>query len=120
MKDKYRNSTVEILRLLFMYLIVVIHVFGHGYNVEWDKLFALGLRNDTLAHFIIISLCSIGVPGFIFITGYFGLSFSWKKVMKLYLISCFYELLILSVTHELTLWRVFVSGHFRPYCVPNI
>lgn len=70
---KERNRAIELLRILLMFGIVMIHVIGKGaYSQRW-----------------LANLLKICVPGFVFITGWFGLQFSWRKIGKLYAIGAY-------------------------------
>lgn len=63
-----RNPSIELLRSLLMLGICMIHVVGMGqYSQRW-----------------LANLLKICVPGFVFISGYFGIQFSWRKVLNLY------------------------------------
>lgn len=68
-----RNSAIEIYRVLLMMGIVTIHLFSHvGMGHHW-----------------IPRLCTTCVVGFVFISGYFGIKFSWQKVVKIYGVALF-------------------------------
>ena len=70
---KERNSAIELLRILLTFGIVMIHVVGKGaYSQRW-----------------LANLLKICVPGFVFITGWFGVKFSWQKLVKLYAIGAY-------------------------------
>ena len=74
---KERNSAIELLRILLMFGICMIHVVGKGaYSQRW-----------------LANLLKICVPGFVFITGWFGLKFSWQKLGKLYAIGAYCALM---------------------------
>ena len=63
-----RDSRIELYRCLLTWGIVFLHVVGF---------YAAGAMRLSSA----FAWC---VPGFIFITGFFGCKFSWKKVLKIY------------------------------------
>lgn len=63
-----RDSRIELYRSLLTWGIVFLHVVGF---------YATGTMRLSSA----FVWC---VPGFVFITGYFGCKFSWKKVLKIY------------------------------------
>ena len=65
---KQRNPNIELYRCLLTFGIVLLHVVGFygGGKIRLSS----GL-----------DWC---VPGFIFISGYFGMRFSWKKLLKIY------------------------------------
>ena len=68
-----RLPAIELLRLLLMYGILLLHVITKcGYCNR-------GLDN-------ILSPC---VVGFVFISGYFGIKFSWRKIARLVLLAIF-------------------------------
>jgi len=70
---KERNSAIELLRILLMFGICIIHVVGKGaYSERW-----------------LANLLKICVPGFVFITGWFGVKFSWRKLVKLYAVGAY-------------------------------
>ena len=90
MKDfARRNSTVELFRCFFMYLIVVHHVFVHGVDHNED-IFLLTQNLNSWFSFEVFMLGKAGVVGFIFISGYYGINFSAKKVLYCFLNACFY------------------------------
>ena len=81
-----RNTTIEILRFLFIYLIVVTHVFIHGNNLEYSSVYTLGANLLTSFHFEVVMLGKIGVIGFVFISGYYGIKLNIGKPSFLYLL----------------------------------
>lgn len=78
-KSKERNSNVETLRVLMMYLIVLLHFSA--------RVFDLG-NPDKYSPFIfsaiqgIRCICFLGVSTFAFISGYYGIKWSLKKFLK--------------------------------------
>ena len=85
-----RNTTIEILRFLFIYLIVVTHVFIHGNNLEYSSVYTLGANLLTSFHFEVVMLGKIGVIGFVFISGYYGIKLNIGKIVDIVLIVLFY------------------------------
>lgn len=76
MNQRVRNSNLEMLRILAMYMIVFIHAnmyLGHF----------CGGKTWLLTNGIVNGICNIGVTCFILISGYFGLRFSLKKLLKM-------------------------------------
>lgn len=63
-----RDSRTDLLRLFFMYLICMVH--------------AVGYVDSRWSHWI-VNLCFSGVLGFVLISGYYGIRFSWLKVLKI-------------------------------------
>lgn len=114
-----RNSSIEILRILFMLFIVLFHFLGRNYNL-------FGISNDTaiwdnllLTKLLVHSTGQLGVPGFIFISGYFGLKFNTYRfvdlIVQCFIYSLFFFLMILPFTNifgirETVLNVFFLSG----------
>jgi len=68
-----RNPAIELYRVMLMFGICVLHSITQcGHNIPW-------IANILLS-------C---VVGFVFITGWFGVKFSWWKIIKLYVLSNF-------------------------------
>lgn len=87
-----RNYGVDLLRIVLMYMIVLLHVLGHGG--------ILGKQNDVISFFSIWSieeLCICSVNCFALISGYFAKarSINYKKIIKLWLIAFYYSAIIL-------------------------
>ncbi|GAA4973240.1 acyltransferase family protein [Algibacter aquimarinus] len=83
-----RNSSIELLRILFMLFIILFHFLGRNYNL-------FGVTNETaiwdenlLSKLIVHATGQLGVPGFVFISGYFGLKFNSYRFIDL-LAQCF-------------------------------
>lgn len=83
-----RQSNIELLRIISMFFIVLEHVLIMG-----TEFFSDPLGNQLYIANTIIGFTYIGVNCFILITGYFGADFSWKRLINLYLICGFYELI---------------------------
>lgn len=86
MKGK-RNIAVEMLRCLFMAMIVMDHCYEHG-------IFA---SNQGSLHFCFRSMLLWHVPGFIAISGWFGIKFCWRKFINLWALMAFYSVLSVVV-----------------------
>lgn len=66
-----RNGAIDVYRVALMAGIVLLHIVGQQqFWAEWRHL-----------AFLLLSC----VDGFILITGYFGVSFKWRKVVLLYI-----------------------------------
>lgn len=91
-----RNSSVELFRILSMFLVILVHmngwflVTGHGitetlsgegYNLFVNKY----IINYKLLHEYIQSLASVCVNCFIFISGYYGIKLKIKSIWNLFL-----------------------------------
>lgn len=62
-----RNNSIEVLRCLLMFGIVLLHCCSQG----------------PIKLMILYRLCMSCVTGFVFISGYFGIKFSWQKLVAL-------------------------------------
>lgn len=68
MSVKQREANIEVYRVALMFGICLLHTIGYGGNTTpW-------MQNVLLS-------C---VVGFVFISGWFGVKFSWWKLVKLY------------------------------------
>ena len=83
-----RQSNIELLRIVSMFLIVLEHILIVG-----TSFFTAPVGNQLIAANTIIGFTYIGVNCYILITGYFGSDFSWKRLLSIYLICFFYELI---------------------------
>jgi len=73
-----RNPSIELYRCLLMYGICLLHAVTQcGHNVPW-------LAN-------VLTTC---VVGFVFISGWFGVKFTWWKLVKLYGIGTYAALVL--------------------------
>ena len=90
MKD--RNYGIDLLKILCMFMVVILHILGHGGVLNS----AVDLSvNDTVAWFIEI-LCYCAVNTFAMITGYLCIksNFKYKNVIGLWILVFFYNVLI--------------------------
>lgn len=112
-----RNSSVEFLRILFMLLIVIGHVYAHGSNLDYQCIYDFSGQINTFWHTSMFSLCKIGVTGFMFITGYYGIKFDFKKLVTLYFTALFYYVIlsrgggIINMIQPYSLW-----WYLNSYC----
>ena len=98
---KERQSNIELLRIISMFFIVIEHLLIMG-----TDFFSNPIGNQLLVANSIIGFTYIGVNCFILITGYFGADFSWKRLLSLYLICFFYELVgfVMAYCHGDVAW----------------
>ena len=94
MDKKVRNSSIEVLRIVFMFLILSIHIYGHGSGLNYDWIYSLGADWSTAWNLSLYSLGKIGVTGFIFISGYFGTKTSKRSLIMILSFPFFYALLL--------------------------
>lgn len=89
---KKRDGAFDLLRCLCMLFVVIIHILGHSDFLE-------NLTEHNLVFFLsnFMGCCvRVAVPIFVLITGYFGTSFSWKKVYNFELTMLFYGFLCMG------------------------
>lgn len=114
MSDKKRDPSVELLRLCMMFGIVLLHIITQdGYFLK-DSFVVRGVTN-------ILSTC---VVGFVFISGYFGINMTLRKVVRLLSLSAFYagtlglmfgwESALNRFTHDWFLYGYIVLMLFSP------
>ena len=77
-----RNPSVEVLRVLLMFLIVLYHSFYFGLYKGCNSWWTVLLTAAIAWH----------VDGFVAISGWFGIKFSWRKWIKLYGLILFYSI----------------------------
>lgn len=112
MTPKTRQSNMELLRLVAMFMIVVYHtVYYRLYNY----------RTESPVFSSLMIVLHIGVPLFVLISGYFGIKPSVKGIFKLYAILLFYNLVLygyrivsgditFSIREFMRLWLPFSWG----------
>lgn len=83
---KTRNSNIELLRIIAMYMIVFIHA-----NM-YLSIFCSG-KIMTFFNGVVNGICNIGVTCFILISGYYGLNFKLEKFIKMECMMISYSLL---------------------------
>lgn len=99
---KIRDSNLELLRIIAMCLIVLHHAIIHGafHNIQnFDFIyFQNNIINFTISNVLIFG-GKVGVTIFILITGYFSksISFSYKRLIPIFLQTLFYSLVGLSI-----------------------
>lgn len=77
-----RNSSFELLRLLCIYGIIVMHI--------WGSIDSAMTPGNTVWHVLANSVGNVGVTCFILISGYFGIRFDLKKLIRLDLMVIFF------------------------------
>lgn len=89
---KHRNSSIELLRIICMLLIVIYHYHARDFNlyvVASDRV----CEYDMLPKLILHSLGKLGVPIFVFISGWYGLKFKKKRFLEMLSMCAFYAVL---------------------------
>lgn len=108
---KKRNSNVELLRFFFMFCIVFDHVYGHGSGLNYEWLYSLGTEPSTAAHLGMFNIGKIGVTGFMFISGYYGIKMSSKKILNLILITTTYAIALDLIFKNFNLYALLSDIH---------
>lgn len=87
MIEKLRDSNFELLRLICMFYIILHHFIVHGLKTA-------GYFGDDIdvSSLFFNSFFLIAVNCFVLISGYFGIKFSWKSFVHLYITCVFYIL----------------------------
>jgi len=88
---KERQSNIELLRCVLMYMIVVIHIIGHNI-LDSNNPVQVEAPNYISSN-LLFSFCVCAVDCFVLISGFFMMKFSLKKVILFILPICFYQLL---------------------------
>lgn len=87
-----RDSNIELMRLVCMFMIVVHHLIIH--NIYDDGIILCGTGggdSNIITATVIDGVCYIGVNCFMLITGFYGVNFRWKSVYKICLWLLFYS-----------------------------
>lgn len=113
-----RNSSIELFRLVLMFMIIVHHSIVHGLGLRGDLLdnqisthigYVCNLENtEYLVSFLVNSFCICAVNCFVLISGYFSIRISSTKFFSLCATVLFYTLFFNSV--DLFLKGEFVGG----------
>lgn len=87
-----RDSNIELLRLICMVGIVIMHFIGlAAYPEVWNP--AAPLSTNVVAGTVLCSFTILSVNIFGLISGYYGIRFSWMRLLTLYLCCAFYALI---------------------------
>lgn len=114
-KYNARNLSVELLRVLFMLCIIVLHSIGYrngGAGLlpmdggDWTSCVRYGLQG----------LNHIGVSGFIFISGYYGIRLKWHKLWNIWTQALLYSVIIAIL--RLCIWNVPFVKCALHFCMP--
>lgn len=89
--NKDRNIGIDLLRLLSMYMVVILHILGHG-----GVLRAIEGEVPKSVLLLLYSFCTCAVDCFAIITGYvsFGKKQSVEQYLKTWVIVAFYSIII--------------------------
>lgn len=122
-KKNNRMVSIELLRLILMFMVVMLHVLGHSIlNYPMSK--GISQYNAYTAS-LMESLCIVAVDCFILISGYFSVKFSFFKILKLLLLMWQYRLGIYIIfvllglesfsIHELIKYAIPLQWWFMQY-----
>lgn len=92
-----RNTSVELLRFAFMYLILLLHAYIHGTELDYERIYLWGANTGTAPHLALFSLSQIGVTGFMFMSGYYGIHATRGKAANLILTALFWLLILTPI-----------------------
>lgn len=87
-----RNSSIELLRILSMIMIVIYHYQARTYGLYVIDNSRLGEPN-LLPEIMLHSMGKLGVPTFVFISGWFGLHFRKKRFVEIVVTCAFYAVI---------------------------
>lgn len=99
-KNKERNSSFELLRLILMFLIIIHHGIVHGLKLTelhqgTDAI--LMHPDDMLLGCLVNCLCIPAVNVFVLISGYFGIKLNRNKFFKLLIATALYTFVFTSL-----------------------
>ncbi|MDR3339789.1 MAG: acyltransferase family protein [Candidatus Symbiothrix sp.] len=80
-----RDSNIELLRIVSIFLIIFVHQLSHGLGYN---------KGNIVANLFFGCFTTPVINAFIFISGYFGLRFKWKIFISLVLQAIFYSIII--------------------------
>lgn len=84
MKENQRNSGLELLRIIAIFMIICIHAFGLVQGIRVNQ-----VGKETTR--IVNCICNMGVSCFVLISGYFGVKRDWKKIARLEIMVIFFS-----------------------------
>jgi surface polysaccharide O-acyltransferase-like enzyme len=85
-----RNSGIELLRIMLIFMIVVYHVLNNS-ALSAGLPISSGTLNYSLSH-LVDAICAPAVDCFIIISGFFTIKFAWKKIIKIIIMLWFFGL----------------------------
>jgi len=95
MKKSYRESNIELLRIVLILMIITHHVIVHGLGLLKIGDVSYQVERPSIYYQLFInSFVVISVNTFVFISGYFGIKFKLKTIASLVFQALFYSLFI--------------------------
>ncbi len=117
MKKKLRKSNIELLRITLIMMIISHHIIVHGLGLRYMSSPNFEVENSTYLKIILNSLFVVGVNGFVFISGYFGINFNVKRIISILVQAFFYSVtfyLIAFVTNQIEFSKASFWESFFP------
>lgn len=111
-----RNSNIELLRCVLIFMVVINHFIGHNIHAE-NRLVQLGELNFVSSN-ILMSFVECAVNCFVLISGYYTIKLSLRKLALFVLSIVFYEVVIHICYYPITRTLFFFPLQYwfvRPY-----
>jgi surface polysaccharide O-acyltransferase-like enzyme len=86
---KYRNSSVEVFRILSMLLVLIVHFNGWLLGGMPDEFDSANISSFRIGQVVIQSFAVVCVNCFILISGYYGIKFKWSKIWNIFILLLF-------------------------------
>jgi len=80
---KNRASNIELFRIVLMLMIITHHVIVHGLGLKNITSQDYNVTSYSYIEILLNSFFVIGVNGFVFISGYFGIKFNLKRIISI-------------------------------------
>lgn len=119
-KSSLRNQNIEIMRIILMMFIVMHHLTINGYGLQLGLIGKNAITiTSTYAAFLAVlnSIFVIGVNVFFLISGYFGIHFKLKRLLRLIAELYFYSI-VLNLLAAVTGTSTISIGYIRKIVFP--
>lgn len=87
-----RESNIELLRIVLIMMIISHHIIVHGLDLRSITNSNFQVKDSTYIELVLNSFFVIGVNGFVFVSGYFGIKFNIKRIISILIQAVFYSL----------------------------
>lgn len=81
-QKKTRNTNVEVLRMLIMFGILLWHVTVHGYGLAHMEEYGMLTIEHDFMNSLSVAMFAPCVDLFVLISGYYGIKFSFKTMVR--------------------------------------
>lgn len=90
-----RDSNLELLRIVCMYMIILHHLIAHGVRCVGYSAYPMeSFDFQRQFPFVILNaFCVVAVNCYVLISGYFGIKPTFKKLLRLFFICAFYSII---------------------------